>query len=387
LRFEVEDTGIGISPQQCERLFQPFSQGDGSTTRRFGGTGLGLSISRQLVGLMGGSLEVSSDPGHGSVFSFELDMEERPLRGLEANPGAGLDGFRLLVVDDNATNCTILSHHLQTWGVDHDVVGDAGRALDLLGVAALRGIPYGLVLADYHMPGTDGLELTRRIKLAPGLADTPVVILSSGGFDLKAVTEAGVRLCLTKPVRASRLHDALAEVLAHSAHGRETQAGRTAPEQATKAQFPVLEGRVLLAEDNAVNRKVATEMLRRLGLEVATARDGREALQMVQAERFDLVLMDCQMPELDGLEATRRLRDSQSDGTLRTPIIALTANAMKGDRDRCLAAGMDDYLAKPVRLGALARCLTRWLPGEAPAPPDPEQVERADARAPATGGD
>jgi PAS domain S-box-containing protein len=169
LRFEVEDTGIGISPQQCERLFQPFSQGDGSTTRRFGGTGLGLSISRQLVGLMGGSLEVSSDPGHGSVFSFELDMEERPLRGLEANPGAGLDGFRLLVVDDNATNCTILSHHLQTWGVDHDVVGDAGRALDLLGVAALRGIPYGLVLADYHMPGTDGLELTRRIKLAPGL--------------------------------------------------------------------------------------------------------------------------------------------------------------------------------------------------------------------------
>ncbi len=362
VRFEVEDTGIGITPEEQAHLFEPFSQGDGSTTRRFGGTGLGLTISKQLVTMMGAPLELRSESGHGSTFSFAVRFPEQPGEDMETRP-AVFDGFRVLVVDDNPKSCAILSHHLEAWGVRHDVIDHPGRALDLMGIAALRGVPYGLVLADAQLPGMNAIELARRIRASATLADASIIVLASGSCDEATARAAGVRECLPKPVRASRLHDALVELLEDVRGGSRRRSRQGAPVAAVA--LPALHGRVLLAEDNAVNRKVATGMLRRLGLEVETARDGREALEALEARSFDVVLMDCQMPEMDGLEATRRLRERQSDGRSRTPVVAMTANAMEGDRERCIAAGMDDYLSKPVKLEPLARCLERWVTAQA----------------------
>ncbi|MDD3449099.1 MAG: response regulator, partial [Gammaproteobacteria bacterium] len=349
LRFTIRDTGIGIDTATRERLFQVFYQADSTDTRRYGGTGLGLAISRQLVELMGGEIGVDSRPGLGSTFWFSVRL------GRVAEEGrpqlAELAGLRALVVDDNATNRLILRDYLRHMGLQAVECGDGGTALEKLGAAAEAGNPLPVALLDLQMPGMDGLELARRIRADARLARTTLVLLSSvtpGDSE-----RAGIDAWLMKPVRQGQLQDALLTVLRHDRPAR--------PDPGAGAKN--LSGRILLVEDNPVNQKVARSMLRKLGLDAEVAANGRAAMQRVASDRYDVILMDCQMPEMDGFEATTAIRRlEQERGLPRTPVIAMTAAALAGDRDRCLDAGMDDFLSKPVKLGVLREAVMRWLP-------------------------
>ena len=376
-RFEVRDTGIGIDAPVQARLFQPFTQADASTTRRYGGTGLGLALSKRLVELMGGAIGVQSEPRAGSTFWFTVPFETRAEPPTEralpqAPPSVGT--VRALVVDDNATNRLILEQQLCSWGLRVDSEEDPRRALELARAAAATGEPYGVALLDLQMPEMSGLELAEAMGRELGLGQPAVILLSSVGAVSSADrTLNGVRLSLMKPIRQSELFNSLAQVL-----GRGTEPAIDGDDRAREEAERTSggHGAVLVVEDNSINRTVALGTLAKLGYQADVAVNGREAVEAVRRRAYSAVLMDCQMPEMDGYEATREIRERE-DGVRHVPIIAMTAAAMAGDRERCLQAGMDDYIAKPLRLEDVDAALRRWTsetlpPGER-VPPPPRQ--------------
>ncbi len=363
IRVRVVDTGIGIARAHHETVFESFSQADPDTTRRYGGTGLGLAISRQLVELMGGQIGVDSRLGQGSTFWFTLPLERgRPLP-VEA-PRAVLAGLRMLVVDDNATNRAILVRFLESWGVQAEAADGAVQARQSLAQAAATGRPFDVALLDLHMPDVDGIELAGSIAADVAPAPPRVVLLtSSGRRGTGRAHDAGIGALLTKPVRQSQLYGCLATLMG-APRPAQLLPDQTAGRAAIAGQGR--SGRVLLAEDNSVNQRVAAAMLKSLGFQVDVVADGAEAVQAASRTPYLAILMDCQMPVLDGYDATGEIRRLQ-EGESRTPIIAVTASATPADKQRCLTAGMDDLLAKPLDLNALAAVLAHWAPTTWPA--------------------
>ena len=357
MRIEVSDTGIGIEPSALERLFNPFSQADGSTTRKYGGTGLGLSISRRLIELMGGTLGADSEPGRGSTFWVQLPLGlVEGSRSLPAHEHE-LRGLRVLVVDDNAASRDVLRKRLASWRMDCDVADGAAGAMELLEAAARAGAPYAVALLDLDMPDADGRELAQTIRATPALRAMALMLLTSGRRPA-VLGDAAVDAWLSKPVRQSRLYEEIRAVLA----GEDPARQRSQPPAPFDVGTVTVGERpyVLVVEDTSVNQVVAVHMLNRCGFEAQVAESGVVALQALAERPFVAVLMDCQMPDLDGYETTRELRRREQGGP-RLPIIAMTANSMQGERERCLAAGMDDYLTKPLRSYALKEALTRWV--------------------------
>jgi len=357
LKITVEDSGIGIPPEKLGLLFQKFTQADASTTRRFGGSGLGLAISKQLVELMHGRIGASSVEGEGSTFWIELQL---PVRNDAAPPRlqADLAGTRVLIVDDNAVNRRVLHEQIIAWRMRNGSCASAEEALARLRAAHDEGDPYRIAILDHQMPGMDGEMLARAIKADPQLADTALLMLSSlgRGYDQGRLAAIGVTAYLVKPVRQSDLLNALMTLRGRSAAAPALP--RTA--QAGAGTRPGQNARVLLAEDNLTNQYVASMMLSSLGCQVDVAINGEEALRRIDAGNYDLVFMDCEMPVMDGFAATAAIR-RRSDAKSKLPIIAVTAQAMSGDRERCIAAGMDDYISKPVQEAAFAAMLSRWL--------------------------
>ncbi|MDQ6848797.1 MAG: response regulator [Actinomycetota bacterium] len=358
LRFEVIDMGIGIAPSDQQRLFRAFAQADSSTTRKFGGTGLGLAICRQLVELMGGKLGLISAPGEGSTFWFELSLLRNENDRVTDPSGivGDLAGRRALVVDDNATNRKILSRQLLSWGIQAVEAVDGYQAQSLAAVAAAAGQRFDLGVIDFNMPGMDGIELANILKADPATEPMPLFLLSSSGERLGAAEThlLGFAASMTKPVRSSELFDCLITNLSN-----EEQPAQSARPPGPQPQNREVRGVILLVEDNQTNQLVGSKLLAKLGYRFDIANHGREAVTAVRAGNYDAILMDCQMPEMDGYEATAEIRRIEG-ATRHTPIIAMTAAAMDGDRETCLAAGMDDYLTKPVRLQAVAAALERW---------------------------
>jgi CheY-like chemotaxis protein len=361
LRFTVRDTGIGIAPDAQSRIFQAFVQADGSTTRRYGGTGLGLAISRQLVELMNGEIGFESSPGKGSTFWFSLPLEKQSIQAPPPGVASTLEGFRILVVDDNETNREIVHHQVLSWKMRNGSVDNGQKALEALEQAAASGDPYHLALLDMQMPEMDGLSLARAIKATPSIAKTQLVMLTSLGYlpEERRWREAGIAAYLIKPVKESRLFDTLVSVLRGSTQPRRPAAARHISEDPSRRSV-----RVLVAEDNVVNQKVALRQLQKLGYSADAVANGLEVLQAIKHIPYDLVLMDCQMPELDGYETTRIIRAEEhrkGREARRLHIIAMTANALAGDREECLTAGMDDYISKPVRMEEIDAAISRGL--------------------------
>ena len=390
IRFSVRDTGIGIPREKQDALFEKFTQVDASATRKYGGTGLGLAISRQLVRMMGGDVSLDSTEGQGSEFSFAVRLRKQPQQEMGEARQADVGGVRILVVDDNATNREILLLQFKAWGARPEEASDGATALRVLREMARAGDPYQVAVLDMQMPGMTGEELGKMIRADPVLSDTQLVMMTSMGQtgDAQRFKEIGFAGYLTKPVRQSELFDSVAAVLTG-------QSGTVGRRRAAPRPIPKLKrdkARILVAEDNFTNQQVALGMLKKLGLRADAVANGREALHALQTIPYDLILMDVQMPEMDGLEATRRIRNQESGirgqesapSDLRPPtsdlrpltpdsrpptpgpipIIAMTAHAMQGDRDVCLAAGMDDYVSKPIKPEALAEVLRKWLPEE-----------------------
>lgn len=356
LRFDVTDTGIGIAPEDLNRLFRAFVQVDGSLTRERGGTGLGLVISQRLVELMGGKLNVESHPGKGSVFWFELPFEVSSSQ-LSA-PDATAEGLNVLVVDDNATNRTILDELLTSWGIRHTCAESAVKALELLAQSHKSNDSFTIGLVDMQMPGLSGLDLVRQVHHDERFAPLRIIMLTSLG-DMAARAEGlpqWVERVLVKPVRQAELARALQNVLSTSGQRIAVAAGATAELLGTQQL------RLLLVEDNPLNQEVMKDMLAALDLSADVAENGQNALQMLEQTEYTLVLMDCQMPVMDGYEATRELRRREhQSSSRRTPVIAVTAHAFAEERDKVLRAGMDDYLTKPVQLATLRAVLDRWI--------------------------
>ena len=358
IRISVQDTGIGIAPEACERIFEHFSQADGSTTRQYGGTGLGLAICRRLLALMRGSIRVESVPGQGSTFIVDLHLPpaRHPIKAVPHS--SALAGARALVVDDNQTNRDILLQQLQGWHMEVHCVEGGPQALQEMGQAAHAGRPFELAILDMHMPGMDGLQLAQQIQLDPSLARTRLMMLSSTYANANEHTraQAGILRYLNKPIRRADLQRAVIGVLAAAPPD-------APPRPALQSPVCKLHGRVLLVEDNPINQGVAKAMLGKLGLQWRLANHGAEAVDLVRGEDFDLVLMDCQMPVMDGYQATAAIRALPHGRGLKVPIVALTANAMQGDEQICRDAGMNGFLAKPYTLAALHATLAGWLSG------------------------
>jgi PAS domain S-box-containing protein len=362
LRVEVQDTGIGIAHEAQPRLFEAFTQADSSTTRRYGGTGLGLAIAKQLVTMMGGEIGVSSEPGKGSTFWFTARLQKQQAGARPSlDAKRDLTGLRLLVVDDNATNRKIVHHQIISWGMRNGCVASGPEALEILRREAALGDPYDFAILDFQMPIMDGPTLAKTIKADPDLANIRLVVLTSLGQKLttEEMREYGIAACLIKPVRQSDLFDCLVNVMhAHPAapHPKRAPVFTPPPQRHPGA-------RILVVEDNVVNQKVALQTLRKLGYSADVVANGLEALEALSRIPYSLVLMDCQMPEMDGWEATRKIREGEGLLTprRRMPIVAMTADAMQGDREKCLAVGMDDYIAKPVRIDDLQVALDRHL--------------------------
>jgi CheY-like chemotaxis protein/HPt (histidine-containing phosphotransfer) domain-containing protein len=368
VRFEVSDTGIGISPEVKHRLFQPFQQGDPTVTRRFGGTGLGLSISHRLIKAMGGQIEFDSTPGRGSRFWFNLPFAAVERTEPERPASQSLEGARVLVVDDNATNREILVQYLGDWRARPHEAADVETGVDAMVRAAGSAQAFNVAVVDMAMPELSGMDFARRVRSDPRIAATPLILLTSITWrgDRSEARSAGFDTFLTKPVRPDELYDHMLTAL-----GKTRDATRPRPDRERPAMDRVaVEAQVLLAEDKHVNRVVATEYLQELNCVTHVAANGREALDAYRDGRFDIVLMDCQMPEMDGFEAARRIRDFEREtGRTRTPIVAATAHAMSGDHAQCLAAGMDDVLTKPFTLEQLRTSLERWVASAQARPP------------------
>ena len=379
VRFEVRDTGIGMTEEQQARLFDAFTQADASTTRRYGGTGLGLAISKQLVELMGGEIGVESQPGEGSVFWFTARLEKSPISTRtaplrHADPG----GLRVLVVDDNETNRRIVHEQVLSWGMRNGMAEDGQRALEVLRGAAEEGDPYDVAILDLDMPGMDGMELAHRIKADPAMASARLILLTSLGLrgEAEQARRVGFSAYLTKPVRQSKLYDAIVALMSHPTgkasapqHESSVVTRHSHEEVGAASDERLWRTRVLVAEDNQINQKVAVRMLERLGYRSDVAANGHEALEALSRIPYAAILMDVQMPEMGGYEATAEIRRREGD-VRHTPIIAMTANAMQGDREKALEAGMDDYVPKPVKPEALEEVLERWISPQESAKPD-----------------
>jgi CheY-like chemotaxis protein/HPt (histidine-containing phosphotransfer) domain-containing protein len=371
VRFEVSDTGIGIPREKRTRLFQSFSQVDTSTTRKFGGTGLGLVISKQLCELMGGKIGVESEVGVGSTFWFTVVLKKQSDSPHIVSPisVACIQGMRVLIVDDNATNRKILAHYLTRWGCIHDETEGGAQALEKLRKAVVTAHPFDVAVLDFQMPGMDGEELGRAIHAEASLCHLPLLLLTSMGqrSDAKRMEAAGFSGYLIKPVKPSQLFECLASVMGGESRRAGVQASRRAGELAPSLPRPLASSaqqarmRLLLVEDNLVNQKVAIHILQKVGYRCDAAANGLEAIEALSRIPYDLILMDCQMPEMDSFEATAVIRAREKEGGTHVPIIAMTANAMQGDRERCLEAGMDDYISKPVKPENLIAVLETWL--------------------------
>jgi two-component system sensor histidine kinase/response regulator len=357
--FQVRDTGIGIEPERAAELFEAFVQAEAGTTRAYGGTGLGLTIVRELTQMMGGSVDVRSQPHRGSTFSVRIPFEPVPDRAAMPAPELKLDGLHVLIVDDNATNRRIFEAYAASWGMRPALVPDADAAIEALRAAAQAGEPFELVLLDHNMPGRSGIDLARQIHAMPELHSPRLILLTSSGQSSASDPSIGLDVVLGKPIRQSRLLDAIATTMGGEPTARPVDTAAGVPPVATTGG----EGRrVLVAEDQPVNAMLIERMLEKRGHSPVRAANGREALQRLAAEPFDLVLMDCQMPVMDGYQATRAIRRREAvDGGRHLTVVAMTANAMPGDRERCLAAGMDDYLPKPITADALEAILARWI--------------------------
>jgi two-component system, sensor histidine kinase and response regulator len=367
LQIVVHDTGIGMSAEAQKSLFTVFSQADSSTTRRYGGTGLGLAITRKLIDAMSGTVRVKSEVGKGSTFSVFLPLEARAAVTVESQPRL-LAGLKALIVDDNDTNRCIFEHYLSQEQMRFESVDSAAAGLAAIRSAVASGAPFDVVMLDYAMPQMDGAQFLRELRADPRIAATKCVLLSSLGGELAANTDLQVSGWLSKPVRKGQLREMLARVA-----GRDFNPASQSAPVAPGATFGG--ARVLLVEDNRVNQEVARRLLSTIGIDTVVVENGHEAVRAIQAGRFEVVLMDCQMPVMDGYEATRVVRQWESGSARHVPIIAMTANALPGDREKCLAAGMDAYLTKPIKREALAAELGRWLQSAPPA------ADRFDAEA------
>ncbi|MDD2804619.1 MAG: response regulator [Elusimicrobiales bacterium] len=357
LKFSVTDTGIGVPAEAQKNLFASFSQADASTTRKYGGTGLGLSISKRLVELMGGAIGFESEHGKGSTFWFTLPFDVQAGEPAQEPVIADVAGARALIVDDNAANREIISRYLETWGMRYSAAPSGGAALELLKKEAGGPDPFRIMVLDMQMPGMDGLMLAAELKKDRSLAGLRAVMMTSLGHELgqQELDAAGISACLGKPVRPLALLKKISFALAGAAAPRPEPVPHVEPEaKPLNRHF-----RVLVAEDNTVNQKVAVKQLEKLGYASDVAANGLEVLEAMKRQPYDLVLMDCQMPEMDGFQATAEIRKIEADQR-RTPIVAMTANALQGDRERCFAAGMDGYIPKPVRMDALAAALAQW---------------------------
>ncbi len=379
IRIAVSDTGIGIPHDRIDRLFKSFSQVDSSTTRKFGGTGLGLAICKRLIEMMGGQISVDSKEGRGSTFWFTVRLEEQPNAAVKpVIIPPDLNKLRVLIVDDNATNRLILFNHLTNWGIEVQTAEGGVEALTLLKQAAAAGRRFDLAILDMAMPHMDGLELARTIHDNQDIEPIAKLMLTSFDevLDLETRRSVGMAACLQKPIRQSDLLNAIIETVSQaesvdqSLPGVETQ--HEEADNATRVRSQAV--RILVAEDNEANRMVASEIIRLAGYEHDIVENGRLAIEAVKRQRYSLVLMDCHMPEVDGFEATATIRRLEEEGALsnqasqRIPIIALTANALKGDRERCIKAGMDDYIAKPVEPNQLVKTIKKYLKGDTQPP-------------------
>jgi len=357
LRYEVADTGIGIDQERAAHLFDAFTQADVSTTRRYGGSGLGLTISRQLVELMGGTIGVDAEPGHGSRFWFRVPLVAADAPVAAVPPRADLQGIKALIVDDNEVNRRVLREMVQRWGMTTESVESPYEAVDVVHDAATHGRPFDIALLDYHMPGMDGVELARRLRDDPAASDTRLVMLTSsaGRDEASAASDAGIVGYVTKPIRRAALYSLLAKAMSRSVT-RSSTAVDALPDVDRMAPR-----RLLVVEDNPINQRVAVHLLEKYGHRVDVAANGIEALAAMAAVGYDVVFMDVQMPEMDGYDATiEQRRRERSAGNGRTPIVALTAGATRDDVDRCMASGMDDVVTKPVSEEELLGAVDRW---------------------------
>ena len=364
LRFSVSDTGMGISSRNMGRLFKSFSQVDGSATRKFGGTGLGLAISKQLAELMGGRIGVKSQEGKGSTFWFTAIFKKQPEWNKEKiNPPENISKKHFLIVDDNEANRFVLAEHLRLWGCRYKEASDGIQALETLRQAKADKDPCEIAIIDMQMPGMDGVTLGQKIKQDPELKNTILVLLTSmvKRGDAKRVGKSGFSAYLTKPIKKSQLYDCLAMVSGSKTEPTkkqpETLAARCAIDDDKKREF-----HILLVEDNITNQKVALNILKTFGYKADSAANGQEAVKALETIPYDIVLMDCQMPVMDGYKATEEIRNPASKVLdHEVPVIAMTAHAMKGDRERCLDAGMDDYICKPVNPRELYDMIEKWI--------------------------
>ena len=368
LSFKVTDTGIGIPLEAMQHILRPFEQADGSITRRFGGAGLGLTITRQLIEMMDGELSIDSTPGSGSTIRFTVRLEPAAAAyDQDLVPQSSLEGTKVLIVDDNVTNRELLHYCLSEWSMVSESAADGYRALQMLRVAANRGEPFDLVLLDMMMPGMSGIEVAQAIKKEPSLGSTQIIVLTSMGRDgaLDETWPSNIHAFLTKPVRQTELYDQIKRVMSVAVEqtvSPDPRLDATEPEP-TEDSEPTAGATVLLAEDNPVNQEVMREYLMALGCHVEVVETGLQAVAAFERTTYDLIFMDCQMPDMDGLDATMmlRLRERQQNRQPRTPIIAVTADAFEAQRERCLEAGMDDYIRKPFDQNDLSAILQRWL--------------------------
>ena len=365
MRMSVTDTGVGIPKDKFPQLFEKFTQADTSTTRRYGGTGLGLAICKQLVDLMGGAIHVESAVARGSQFWFTLPLSLSPQPAVEeAEETADLAGLRVLIVDDNEVNRRVVHEQISGWHMRNGSYATAEEALDAIRAAKESGDPYHFVLADFQMPGMDGATLAAAIRMDPEIRDVVIVLLTSIGDwrEVRALEGACVDACLVKPIRQSQLFNMLANAWAKRQR-RNPRPPRPAATASVAAKFAGPTLHVLVAEDNVVNQKVAVRMLERLGIRADVAANGREAVEMQRLVHYDVIFMDCQMPEMTGYEAAAAIRLMEG-AERQIAIVAMTAEALDGCRERCLEAGMDDFITKPVKMETLVDALKKWVAAE-----------------------